>query len=523
MAEKNRREFLANGGAAIGAGITLSPSWFRARQSRKIQLETDRAYDPSQIPPYSGKHQDIYDHINEHRDEHIGKIQDYLRQRSISAQNIGIRECAEMTASYLREIGASDAKLVPTRGHPVVWGSIDSGASKTIMNYGMYDVQPVNPEEWSSPPFEARLVDLPPFGKSIMARGALNTKGPLRAFLNACESIIAVRGKLPVNMLFGIEGEEEIGSLHYPDFIEEYREPISKADGVIFAQCMQDSRGKVTLWLGFKGIVYLELEASGERWGRGPQERGIHSMYKAVVDSPVWRLVRALGTLVDESNNQVTIEGYEDAIVAPPIEDQELVNRLVAEWDESVWKEELGVEHFIDDPDRKELILKYLYDTTFNLAGIWGGYTGPGPKTILPMRATAKIDSRLVPDQTPEKAVELVKKHLEAEGYPDIDVRVLQGYPGSKTSVKTPLIQSTLSVYKKYGVEPVIWPHVAGSAPFYVFSEWLKLPFSYMGIGHGHRQHAPDEYLVVDGNGVVADLMDAEKAWVDTLFALSES
>ena len=122
MSKKNRREFLESGGAAIGAGMALSPGWLHASQSRKIQLETDRAYDPSKIPAYAGRHQDIYDHIDAHRDEHIGKIQEYLRQRSISAQNVGMRECAEMTASYLREIGASDAKLVPTKGHPVVWG-----------------------------------------------------------------------------------------------------------------------------------------------------------------------------------------------------------------------------------------------------------------------------------------------------------------------------------------------------------------------------------------------------------------
>jgi acetylornithine deacetylase/succinyl-diaminopimelate desuccinylase-like protein len=118
--------------------------------------------------------------------------------------------------------------------------------------------------------------------------------------------------------------------------------------------------------------------------------------------------------------------------------------------------------------------------------------------------------------------VELIRKHLAANGYDDIEVRVLEGYPPCKTSVNTPLIQTTLAVYKKWGIEPAVWPRIAGSAPFYVFTDWLNQSFSYMGIGHGGRHHVPDEYLVVEGNGIVADLMDAEKAWVDTLFALGE-
>jgi acetylornithine deacetylase/succinyl-diaminopimelate desuccinylase-like protein len=512
-----RREFLQTA-TAVGAIATTLETTLHGR----TEQSSAKAFSSKSVPKYSGAHQDIYDYIDAHFDEHVAKIQTFLRQPSVSAQNLGIRETAQMVVDMLKEIGARDAAMVPTKGHPGVWGTIDAGARRTLLNYGMYDVQPVTPEEWSSPPWEARIVKTDRFPKVIMGRGAVNTKGALRGFVNACDAIVKVRGRLPVNLQFAIEGEEEIGSVHYNQIIDAHEAEMRRADGVLFAITEQDPNGGVSMNLGVKGIAFLEIEADGSKSGVGPRSRDIHSSLKAVVDAPVWRLVQGLASLTDATGNRIAIPGYGAAIQPPTSEDWELINGLLEGFDETALKQEYGVARWIDNKPLREMIISYLFDTTINIAGIYGGYSGPGPKTILPMKATAKIDTRLVPNQTPEAAVEMIKKHLAAKGFSDLEVRFLEGYPPAKTSVRTPLVQTAIAVYRKWGVDPQVWPRLAGSAPFYVFTERLKKPFVMFGLGHGAGAHSKDEYLVLDGGGRVADLRTTEKAWVDLLFALGE-
>jgi acetylornithine deacetylase/succinyl-diaminopimelate desuccinylase-like protein len=516
-----RRTFLRTATAAGAFSAGLKPGPTRAPGRTRKQPATTKAFSSKSVPKYGGQHQDVYDYIDAHFDEHLAKIQAFLRQPSVSAQSLGIAETARMVVEMVREIGAKDAALVPTKGHPGVWGTIDAGATRTLLNYGMYDVQPVNPEEWTSPPWEARIVPKAPFPKVVMARGATNTKGALRGFLNACDAIIRVRGRLPVNLQFAIEGEEEIGSVHYNQIIDAHEAEMRRADGVLFAITEQDPNGSVSMNLGVKGIAFIEIEADGSRSGVGPTSRDIHSSLKAVVDAPVWRLVQGLATLTDASGNGIAINGYGAAIQPASEEDWELINGLLAGFDETALKEEYGVRRWIGNKSPREMIISYLFDTTINIAGIYGGYSGPGPKTILPMRATAKIDTRLVPNQHPETAVEMIRRHLAANGFADLEVRFLEGYPPAKTSVRTPLVQQAIAVYRKWGVDPQVWPRLAGSAPFYVFTDRLKKPFVMFGLGHGAGAHSKDEYLVVDGGGRVADLRTTEKAWVDLLFALS--
>ena len=187
----------------------------------EFTLATDEAYDFEQIPAYIESHQGVYDYIDANIDAHLGAIQRWLRQPSISAQNVGIQEMAEMVRQDLEGMGFAEAEIVPTDGHPGVWGYYDAGAEKTLVVYLMYDVQPVNPDDWESPPFDAEVIDHA-LGKVIMARGATNQKGPQRAFLNALESIIAVDGTLPVNIMITAEGEEELGSPNYAQIVDAY-------------------------------------------------------------------------------------------------------------------------------------------------------------------------------------------------------------------------------------------------------------------------------------------------------------
>lgn len=273
--------------------------------------------------------------------------------------------------------------------------------------------------------------------------------------------------------------------------------------------------------LGNKGIVYMELECTGREWGRGPQQYDVHSSVKAVTDSPAWRLVQALSTMTSEDGNRILIEGWYDKVAEPSQEDLELVDELVDTFDDGVWKEMLKVERWIDDVEGRDLILKYLYSTTLNIDGIWGGYTGPGTKTVLPHKVTCKVDTCLVPNQESRDIVPLMRAHLDKYGYKDIQIRQLAGYEWSRTSVKQPVVQAVLRVYEQYGVEDVIiWPHTGGSAPMYLYTrEPLNLPLARGGLGHGARAHSPDEYLVIEGNEEVAGLVRAEQSYVDILYA----
>ena len=466
---------------------------------------------------------DVYRYIDANLDAHVAHLQRWVRQRSISAQNDGIREMAEMLRDDLLALGFKEAELVPTSGHPGVFGFYDAGAPKTLIVYMMYDVQPVDPADWRVPPFEGALVDHE-LGRVLMARGATNQKGPQRAFLNAVEAIRAAKKTLPVNLIVLAEGEEELGSPHYPEVIDKYEALLRRENGVFFPMNGQNPAGAVTITLGVKGIVYFELEASGNANG-GPTRAEIHGSLKAITDSPVWRLTQALASMVSADGNTIRIKGYLDPIRPPNEEEKRLIDAMVAQWtaQEPAMRTSLGVERWIEGMSGRDSLMRYLFTTTLNIDGIWGGYTGEGVKTILPHKATAKLDSRLVPNQTPDGALALIRRHLDEHGFTDIRIRKLSGYPPAQTSVEAPLIQAGISVYNKYGLQPSISPRLAGSAPYYVFTDRLKLPLFTGGIGHGSGAHAPNEYMVIQPKqgSRVAGLAEVEKFYVDLLYALA--
>ncbi len=494
-------------------------------QRPEIRFTTEDRFDVSAIPAYTGSHGAVYAHIDANLPAHLASLQRWLRQPSVSAENLGIREMAEMLRSDLERMGFQEAELVPTSGHPGVWGYYDAGAERTLAVYMMYDVQPVEPEDWRSPPFEAQLVDVD-LGRAVMARGATNQKGPERAFLNALESIIAVEGKLPVNLMVVAEGEEELGSPHYPEVIDRYEARLRTADGVIFPSNGQGPTGDVSMFMGVKGIVYFEMEATGGEKG-GPANAEVHSSLKAIVDAPALRLIQAIASLTTPDGNTITVPGYYDAIRQPTDEEQRLVNAMVDEWAarEGAMRQSLGVSHWIDGIEGRAAAVRYLFDTTLNVDGVWGGYSGPGTKTILPHRLTAKLDSRLVPNQTPEEALRLIRAHLDAQGFDDIVIRKLGGYPPAQSSVEAPLVHAAIGAYRKHGITPSVTPRIAGSAPYYVFTDRLGLPMVSGGIGFGTGAHAPNEYMVVEPKpgAPVAGLAEIEKFYVDLLYALAGS
>ena len=499
-----------------------SPEPEAARSRPDFQLTTTEAYDFSTIAPYNGDHEAIYDYIDANTDAHLQAIQRWLRQPSISAQNVGVLDMAEMLRGDLEGMGFEEAELVPTDGHPGVWAYYDAGADKTLVVYLMYDVQPVNPEDWDSPPFEARLVEHD-LGKVLMARGATNQKGPERAFLNALESIIAVEGKLPVNIMVAAEGEEELGSPHYHQIVDAYYDRLSTADGALFPFNSQRPDGNISVILGVKGILYVEMTATGGSWG-GPADAEIHGSYKAIVDAPVWRLIKALSSLTSPDGNTILVPDYYDGILPPTEEESLLINAGIEQRDDVRMQEMLGVSRWIDDKMGNDAVIEFLYQPTLNIDGIWGGYTGEGVKTILPHTASAKVDSRLPPGLDPDEALEKIRAFLDANGFDDIEIEKLSGYPSSQTSVEAPAVQAALSVFKKHAESMSVQPRIAGSAPFYQFTDRLGLPLIPAGMGFGTGAHAPNEIMLIEPKkgSPVAGLAEIEKAYVDFIYALAE-
>jgi len=462
--------------------------------------------------------------ITKRHDESVKRLQTWIRQPSIAAENRGMNEGCELTMNMLREAGFGQVSKVSTDGQPGIFATLDAGAPRTVGLYFMYDVKQADPAEWSSPPFDAALVDKPGLGKVIIGRGAVNQKGPEATFLAALHAIRGAGKKPPVNFVFVAEGEEEIGSPHFPQIVNrpEVQAALRKCTGIFMPFAAQGLAGDVTMYLGAKGVVELELTSSGEKWGRGPR-KDIHSSNKARVDSPAWHLVEALATLVSPDGNDPAIEGY--AAKARPLSaaDKRMIAEAAKRLSEAEAKKLLGVERWVHDVDWQEALELLTSHPTVNIEGLVGGYTGPGGKTILPGKAVAKMDLRLVPDMTAAEALASLKAHLAKHGFADIDVHMSGGYDPTTTAGDAQIIRASAGVYRKNGIDPVLLPRLAGSWPGYVFTgDPLRLPAGHFGLGHGSGAHAPDEYYVIESTNPKLQGMDgAARSHVEFLYELA--
>ncbi len=438
----------------------------------------------------------LYAHIDGHFEAHLDRVRRFVRQPSISADGTGIPEMAELLATEVVRLGGR-AEVCPTAGHPVVYGELDAAAPRTLLVYGMYDVQPVAGEVWLVPPFGGEIIDFPPHGPCLVSRGATNQKGPLACFFNVLETFKAVTGTFPLNFKLVIEGEEELGSPHLPDFIKANQGRLG-ADAVYFPAFSQDITGKVILYLGVKGIVFFELVCRGGDWG-GPTTRAVHGSNAVWFHSPTWRLIHALATMLAPDQKHILVDGFYDEVEPPSAEDQELLDRLGATFTPETFLQAHEVRRFKYDLTGVDLLKKYLYQPTLNIDGIVSGHTAEGTKTVLPHEARAKLDCRLVPRMRPELTLRRIREHLDRYGFGDIELIVHDAYPWAKTSIRAEVVQALIKSLRDFGFEPEVWPHLGGSAPFYLFTEVLGLPFAMGGLGHGGRAHSPNEYATVEG------------------------
>jgi acetylornithine deacetylase/succinyl-diaminopimelate desuccinylase-like protein len=505
----DRRTFLH--GAVAGAAALAMPGWVRAAASSALPAD---------------EMDGIRTEIEKRHDESVQRLQHWIQQPSIAAENRGMNEGCELTMQMLRDAGFGGVTKVPTDGQPGIFATLDAGAPRTVGLYFMYDVKQADPAEWTSPPFDAALVDKPGLGKILVGRGAVNQKGPEATFLAALHAMRGAGKKMPVNFVFVAEGEEEIGSPHFPQVVRkpEVAAALKKCTSVFMPYAAQGLSGDVTMTLGAKGVVELELVSSGARWGRGPK-KDLHSSNKARVDSPAWHLVEALACLVSPDGNDPVIEGF--AAKARPLSDtdKKMIAEAARRLSEDDAKKQMGVEHWIHDVSWQESLEMLCTRPTVNIEGLVGGYTGPGGKTILPGRAVAKIDMRLVPDMTAAEALAALKAHLAKKGFGDIEVNMSGGYDPTSTPADSSIIRASIAVYKRNGIDPVLLPRLAGSWPGYVFTgDPLRLPAGHFGMGHGNGAHAPDEYYLIEStNPKVAGMDDAVRSHVEFLYEVART
>lgn len=427
----------------------------------------------------------VKSHIERNSELFLREFVELLRCPSVSATGEGIEQAAEIIIDMLKELGASVETYRDSGGNPIILGELNEKKDGTIMIYDHYDVQPVDPlDKWSSPPFQPRIID----GK-IYARGASDDKGNLVSRILAVKTLVEVLGELPVNVKFILDGEEEVGSPSLPKFIENYREKLG-ADACIWEGGGFDRAGRSMIYLGAKGVIYLELIV---------MRRGgdLHSSWGTIIENPAWRLVMALST-IRNTNGKILIDGFYDEAVEDH-EAEQLIRELDidrADIDAMTDQAEL-----IEELPNQELLRQWLLSPTINICGIYSGYIDKGQKTVLPSYAFAKMDIRLVPRMRPDQILKLLKQHLNSHGFQDVQVEVLnRGYPAARTSPKEPAVQLAVKVAKIVtGMEPLVFPNIAGSGPMYLITDILRQPCFSLGVNYpGSNIHAPNENILFE-------------------------
>ena len=506
--------------------------------------DTEIQPDLAQVPPEVQK---VFAYIDEHIDEHVENLQKWIRQPSISNSGEGIPESAEMVKGFFDELGCQQTRVYDvgvteygSPGNPDVYAKCDEGAEKTLMIYWMYDTMPVTqPDAWTSPPFEGRLVEQAPYKKVLIGRGATNSKGPQMSQLNAFRAIKAVHGKLPVNLIFVAEGDEERMDIGLRKFVKDHPELLAGADAMLLFGG-QSPGGSGSFGGGSEGCVYVELTTSGKSWGRGPTVSDIHGSYKRSVDSPAWRHIKMLASLVSDDGNTPLIEGFHEG--RAPIDqwqDEEL-KTAAQKTEMKVAADNVGVARYISE-DPYTMLKMQRFGTSFNLDGIWGGnmYAG-GAGAILPNKVTSKHNFRYVPNMKGPDIVKKLRAQLDKNGYKDVEVKMIGDVPWAKMNTEHDAGRALKRAYEvmniPHGALKDEWGIGGGGAaaggywPAYLFgngdvgekvSSFAGVPIVGGGGGHGGGAHAANEWYVIEGAGKIYGMAGAEKVVAAMAYAFA--
>lgn len=426
----------------------------------------------------------VFAHIEANQESFIDRLIDYVRHPSISAQNIGMREVADLLAGHLRALGMV-VDEIDTPGHPMIFGQLgDDPARPTILLYGHYDVQPPEPlEEWLSPPFEPTIRD----GR-MYARGVADNKGQHFAQLLAIESLLAVTGGVPCNVKFLLEGEEEVGSPHIADVVRQNTERL-RADLVVTADGPMHPSGLGTILYGVRGVASFELHAR-------TASRDAHSgNFGGVMPNAIWTLVHLLASM-KAPDGRITIDGLADAVLAPTERERAAIERLPLDLEAIMAEMGMGA---LDGPAERGYFERLMFHPTLTINGLHGGYGGAGSKTVLPAEAVAKCDIRLVEAMEPEAVFAAVEAHV-ARHAPDVQVVRQGAMAPSKTPMETPVAEVLRQAVTAARGAPVLEiPSMGGSLPDYVFTKILAVPAFVVPYGNADEaNHAPNENLTID-------------------------
>lgn len=427
-------------------------------------------------------------YLQEHREQHLTELKEYLRIPSVSSlseHKQDVAKAAEWTAEALRQIGMQNVRILPTKGHPVVYGDwLQAEGKPTVLIYGHYDVQPVDPLHlWESPPFEPEIRD-----NKLYARGASDDKGQVFMHIKALEALLQTDGTLPVNVKFCIEGEEEIGSVHLDQFVEDNKELLA-ADVLVISDTTLYAKGKPAICYGLRGLCGMQIDVKG---AKGDLHSGI---YGGAVQNALHALVQLLDSMRNEEG-EITVKGFYDKV--QPLTEEERQAYASLPFDAEAYRQELGVPELFGEKGYTTLERTWVRPT-LEVNGIYGGFQGEGIKTVLPAEAHAKITCRLVPDQDPQEISELIQQHIQAHTPPGVTVTTTlfdQGKP-FVTPFDHPAIQAAGRAYQKaYGVEPA-YTRMGGSIPIVeTFGTLLDIPVVLMGFGLPEENfHAPNEHF----------------------------
>ncbi|HMB81103.1 MAG TPA: dipeptidase [Vicinamibacterales bacterium] len=432
----------------------------------------------------------VIDFINVNRERYLDELKAFLAIPSISAlpQHAGdVKRCADWCADEMRRIGMQNVKLVDTPGNPVVYGDwLGAPGAPTILFYGHYDVQPVDPLElWDSPPFEATIRD-----GEIYARGSADDKGQVFMHFKAIEAHLKQNGKLPVNMKIILEGEEEVGSVNLDNFIREHKGELG-ADVVVISDSGMFARGVPSICYGLRGLVYFQIDLRGSG-------TDLHSgSFGGAVANPAFVLSQIIAQMKDRGG-RVRIPGFYDDVV--PLQEEERKAWATLPFNEKAYKKDFGIPKVFGETGYTTLERTWARPT-FEVNGLLSGFTGEGAKTVLPAVSMAKVSMRLVPNQTPDKIAELFEAHVRDLTPKTMTLTITRMHGGKPwmTSYDNPYVQAAgRAIERGFGRAPV-FTREGGSIPVVsTFQEELGLPSVLFGVGlPDENAHAPNERLDV--------------------------
>ena len=436
---------------------------------------------------------DIFVNSEDENESVISQLQQLIRVPSISAQNQSLPECATLVAKIMNECGINSKLLylefskTEENIPPIVYGevkSIKNPNGKTLLFYNHYDVQPPEPLElWKSNPFDGNRD-----GNYIFGRGASDDKGELITRIKAVEYYLRKTGDIPCNIKFVVEGEEEIGSPHIGQYLEKYRQKL-QCDGIIWEFGYIDEKNRPIISLGMKGLLNVEMNVVGPN-------ADVHSSHAVLIENPAWRLVSALSSLRD-TKGKILIDNWNSDVREFTPEEIECINK--EEFDVQDFKKNHDLSNLINENDMELMKRSFVGGPTCNIAGLLSGYTGPGSKTILPGKAMAKLDLRLVPNMVPEKQFQKLRNYLERIGFSDIKLTYLNGVAASRTSINHPFVKLIQQcAVQEYG-QAITSVSSAGTGPMSFFNKILGAPCVSIGSTFKYsKMHSPNEFARID-------------------------